>query len=98
MVYLLVVYTESFTTKKPSPIQLQQFVLGNIAILGTQRPQGKPKLPEHIHQARIERQAKKISQMKISKSEKQKCLIAGIQYATIETNRGIKCRGADEQL
>ena len=98
LVYLLVVHTESNTAEEPAPVQLQQFVLGNVATPGTQRPRGRPKLPEHIHQAKMERQAKEIFQMKVSKCEEQKCLIAGIQRATVEANRGRKRRGADEQL
>ena len=98
LVHLLVVYTETNIAEELVLIQTQQFIPANVATLDTQRPRRRPKLPEHIHQARMERQAKQIFQMKVSKSEKQKCLAAGIQHAIIKANRGTKRRGADEQL
>ena len=98
LVYLLIVHTESNIAEEPALIQPQQFVPRNVATPGTQRPCGRPKLPEHIYQVKIERQAKEIFQMKVSKSEEQKCLAAGIQRAIVKANRGTKRRGADEQL
>ena len=92
------VHTENNTAEEPAPIQPQQFVPGNVVTADTRRPHGRPKLPKHIHQARIERQVKEIFQMKVSRSEEQKCLAAGIQRATVEANRGIKRRRADEEL
>ena len=89
---------ENNTAEEPAPIQPQQFVPGNVATRGTRRPRGRPNLSEHIHQGRIKRQAKEIFQMKVSKSEEQKCLAAGIQRAIVKANRGTKRRGADEQL
>ena len=53
LVHLLVIHTESNTAEEPAPVQPQQFVPGNIATPGTQRPRGRPKLLEHIHQARM---------------------------------------------
>ena len=98
LVHLLVVHTENNTAEKPALIQPQQFVPGNVATPGTRKPRGRPKLLEHIHQARMEKQAKEIFQMKVSKSEEQKYLAAGIQCATIEANHGTKRKRADEQL
>lgn len=43
------------TAKKLAPIQLQQFVLGNITTPGIQSSRKRSKLLKHIHQVRIER-------------------------------------------
>lgn len=98
MVNLLVAYMESNATEKPTPAQPQQFVLNNTATPDAQRPSERSRLPEYIHQAKIEKQAKKVFQMKVSKSEKQKYLVARIQCVAVEKNYKTKRRGKDEQL
>lgn len=95
MVNLLVAHTESNAAKKPAPAQPQQFVLGNAATPGAQKPYGRLRLPKHIYQAKMEKQVKEIFQMKVFKSEEQKCLIAGIQRTAV---RATKRKGEDEQL
>lgn len=44
----------------------------------------------------MERQAKEIFQIKVSKSEEQKFLAGEIQRVTVKANYGTKRRGADE--
>ena len=97
LVHLLIIYIKSNTAEELALTQPQQFGTGNIATPGTQKPHGRPKLPEHIYQAKIEKQAKEIFQMKVSKSEKQKYLAAEIQRVTIKANRSTNCKEADEQ-
>lgn len=60
LIYLFIIYSKNNIAKEPALIKSQKFVLGNIVILGIQKPYKRSKLPEYIHQAKIEREAKKI--------------------------------------
>lgn len=46
----------------------------------------------------MEKQAKEIFQIKFSKSEEQKYLVARIQRVTVKAKRDTKCRRIDGQL
>lgn len=93
---MLFANTESNVAKKLAPSQYQQFVLENIAILGAQRLHRRPKLRKHIYQIKIEKQVKKIFQIKVFKSEKQKSLVTRIKYVTVKVSYNIKCNKEDK--
>lgn len=46
----------------------------------------------------MKKQVKEIFQIKVSKSEKQKCLAAEIQRVTVQANHDTKYKKANEQL
>lgn len=54
LVNLLVTHGKSNAAEEPVPAQLQQFVPGDAKTPSTQRPCERPRLPEHIYQAKME--------------------------------------------